>query len=441
MKSDDDKETTVHATPNGLQSAVGSVTEPTSLERALRLASDATSSGTVAVVQLLPGRYELDAGISLPSRVVLRGQIGAQTTLSGGVPIDGWTAVQGKPWLFIASLPTKLAGNCVNQLFVAGQRRAPARSRTMRFNKTLPAGLHTNPGQLLADYANVSALRVVTWQHWTTVIDKVKSIDDADIEFSTGAPAAYTGDTASGSRFYLENAKEYLASGTGTFYADTKSIWFAPLASEHASFASGASEVIAPKPGLVSLITNNNTRDIRLENVVFAHTDVDFVFNTPLLVEGQRVARADTLLSVPVSSHQSVSGLNNAALHFEFSSNIVLTNVSIEHVGGFGLWFGAGVYNARFMHGRVEDVGAGAVRIGEASATHIHPDLPARVALNVTVSDSILHDGGNVYKAGCGVLLQAAANSIVTHNEISMFRCKSGVYLDTSVRFGLALPD
>ena len=74
------------------------------------------------------------------------------------------------------------------------------------------------------------------------------------------------------------------------------------------------------------------------------------------------------------------------------------------------------------MHGRVSDVGAGAVRIGEASATHIHLDLSARVARSVTISDSVLHDGGNVYKAGCGVLLQAAADSTVTHNEISMFR-------------------
>ena len=165
-------------------------------------------------------------------------------------------------------------------------------------------------------------------------------------------------------------------------------------------------------------ITNNNTHDVSIENVGFAHTDVEYVFSIPLQVDwkrGIREARSD------LRSRQSVSGLNNAALHFENSNNITLMNCSIEHVGGFGLWFGAGVRNARFAHGRVEDVGAGAVRIGDLSKAHPDPD-PARVSRNVTVSDSILHDGGNIYKAGCGVLLQAAADCTITHNEISMFR-------------------
>jgi hypothetical protein len=193
-KSDDDEVITVYAAPNrSLHSTVGSAVEPASLANALRLASTATHAGAAAVVQLLPGRYQLDNSISVPSRVTLRGQVGAETTLSGGVPITGWAAVPGKPWLFVSSLPTQLAGSCVNQLFVAGQRRAPARSATMRFNKVLPHGLHTTPGQLLPHYANVSAMRVITWQHWTTVIDKVESIGALDIQFSTGPPATYTG--------------------------------------------------------------------------------------------------------------------------------------------------------------------------------------------------------------------------------------------------------
>ena len=248
------KETIVHASPDGLQSTLGSAAEPTSLEFALHLAASATASSgaaAAAVVQLLPGRYELERGMSLPSRVTLRGQAGAETTLSGGVTIGGWAAVPGKPWMFKAALPAGLAGNCVSQLWVAGQRRGAARSETMRFNNTLPTGLRAKPGQLLASYANVSALRVITWQHWTTVLDKVKSIDATSIQFF-GPPAAYTGDTASGSRYYLENAKEYLASGSGTFYAEGDDIFYSPLASELASFAS--SEVIAPKPGLIELV-------------------------------------------------------------------------------------------------------------------------------------------------------------------------------------------
>ena len=83
-----------------------------------------------------------------------------------------------------------------------------------------------------------------------------------------------------------------------------------------------------------------------------------------------------------------------------------------------GLWLGAGVHNVSFEHGRVLDVGAGGVRIGEA----VSMDSDERKAENVLVSDSVIRDGGHIYRAGCGVLLQAAANTTVTHNEISVFR-------------------
>jgi hypothetical protein len=185
------------------------VTEPTSLESALRLAAEL--DGAAVVVQLRPGRYQLDRGISLPSGVTLRGHAGAEATLSGGATIPGWSVVSGKPWLFRATLPASLAGNDVSQLWVAGQRRGAARSKTMRFNNTLPTGLRAKPGQLLAHYTNVTALRVITWQHWTTVFNRVRSIGATDIQFF-GPPGTYTGDAASGSRYYLENAKEYLAS-------------------------------------------------------------------------------------------------------------------------------------------------------------------------------------------------------------------------------------
>ena len=65
-------------------------------------------------------------------------------------------------------------------------------------------------------------------------------------------------------------------------------------------------------------------------------------------------------------------------------------------------------------------MGAGGVRIGEASS--FENGTAARTARNVTVADSVLRDGGNVFRAGMGVLLQAAADSTVTHNEIAVFR-------------------
>ena len=61
-------------------------------------------------------------------------------------------------------------------------------------------------------------------------------------------------------------------------------------------------------------------------------------------------------LACPFS--KAAANLATAALHFEFASGVHLRNVSIEHTGAQGLWFGAGVFDSVFEHGRIEDVGA-----------------------------------------------------------------------------------
>ena len=71
----------------------------------------------------------------------------------------------------------------------------------------------------------------------------------------TKAPATYTGDPPSGSRVYLENAPEYLFSGSGTFFADGDVIYYAPLKEELHQFSTqGGPEVLAATPGLLRLM-------------------------------------------------------------------------------------------------------------------------------------------------------------------------------------------
>jgi len=81
------------------------------------------------------------------------------------------------------------------------------------------------------------------------------------------------------------------------------------------------------------------------------------------------------------------------------------------------------VRDAAFQHSIVMDVGAGAVRIGPDSLPSANGTVAA-CAHNVTISDSVLHDGGNIFRGASGVLLQAASDSTVSYNAISMFRCK-----------------
>eukprot|EP01048_Picozoa_sp_COSAG05_P015109 COSAG05_NODE_1784_length_4092_cov_122.148175_3_plen_108_part_00 len=45
---------------------------------------------------------------------------------------------------------------------------------------------------------------------------------------------------------------------------------------------------------------------------------------------------------------------------------VCVWQVTVEHTGGWALWLGAGVRNASFQRGTITDVGAGAIRLGEA---------------------------------------------------------------------------
>jgi hypothetical protein len=201
----------------------------------------------------------------------------------------------------------------------------------------------------------------------------------------------------------LENAPEYLAAGSGTFYADGSSILYSPLDLEAAQFAAGELEVVAAVPAMYALVDSSNVTDVLWQNLVFEHTDAEF-----------------PNCFASTCAFQSATWLEHATVRFDFSERISMTNVTVQHTGGYGVWFGPGVYHAELLHSRVIDMGAGGVRIGEA--TDLENGTEFRTARNITVADCIIHDGGNVFRAGMGVLLQAAADCTITHNEVSMFR-------------------
>ncbi len=83
---------------------------------------------------------------------------------------------------------------------------------------------------------------------------------------------------------------------------------------------------------------------------------------------------------------QSADFLTTATLHWDSSSNITLTNVTVQHTGGYGVWFGPGVVGALLSRALVTDMGAGAVRIGAGMSGTVPQ---SEVAVGVVVQDSV----------------------------------------------------
>ena len=197
-----------------INAAPNSATLP-ALDEALRIAARSAHS----LINLQPGVYRVKQPVKLPAGSTLLGR--GLATVSGGIEIGPWKPVPDRDWLFSAALPAELWGVGSSQLFVNGQRRGVARSSTMQFTQVTATGLQAAAGQILQHYENQTALRCVTYQHWTAAITRVESVNATTGQITLERkPDPMTGDESSGSRYFLENAPEYLHAGSGTFYAN-----------------------------------------------------------------------------------------------------------------------------------------------------------------------------------------------------------------------------
>ena len=360
----------------------------------------------------------------LPSGVTLRGTQGDNgTVLSGGVAITGWApdVLGARPWLWRAPLPSPLRGafrefsngprkegwangttdDAIRQLWVGGQRRGVARTQLLRYLSVTGTGIVAFPGQLARSW-NSSSVRAVTYQHWTaaprTVAGTSNVVCPADeapaclnktcpvpdfpcnqLHF-TEKPYPFTGNgcgdkEGSGRRYYLQNAPEFLRPESGTFFANGVSIYYSPMALELVDFQAGTPDVVAARPGLRTLLHGgesgcfprigpeytdeqlarcgqNVSNTMRAENLVLEHTDTD---ELPCLGGKTNLCTG-----------QAASHIPSAAVHFMFATSVQLTRLTVRHVGGWGVWFGAGTRDCKMSHSAVSDTGAGSARVGEA---------------------------------------------------------------------------
>ena len=117
---------------------------------------------------------------------------------------------------------------------------------------------------------------------------------------------------------------------------------------------------------------------------------------------------------------QAASFLSTAALHAVHARFCTFSNVSVRHVGGMGIWIEGGSVNVTLDSSLVEDVGAGALRVGRGKPLSDEP-FGARTA-NVTATNCKLLRGGAVWHGGNGVLLQNSPFFTLDRCEVAYFK-------------------
>ena len=215
-------------------------------------------------------------------------------------------------------------------------------------------------------------------------------------------------DSEGGQRYFLENS-EALLDSPGEFFVRGSAardgggeLLYMPLANE------SAATLGAVLPTLQELLVVDGASDVALQDVALAFTD--WACGGPNKTES--------------CDGQSAEWQRSAAVRVRHAENISFANVSLRHHGSQALWFEAGVRGATFERGEISDLGTGAVRVGSYKNLP-HSDLPVDghgAVSDITVSDSLLTDGGWTFPAGTAVLVQAnTSNVVVEHNELSFF--------------------
>ena len=211
---------------------------------------------------------------------------------------------------------------------------------------------------------------------------------------------------APGYRFFLEGAAEFLHEGSSSFAYDAASdrLLYAPADGRAPGAAEGGGGGVSV-PKLHELVRGDGASDVALHSLTFQHSAVDYstcFATTPLSQLDVTSASSDLFCEMQSAADQTV-----AALHWTNSERIVVSNTTVRHTGGYAIWFDSGCRDSGVYRSQLCDLGAGGVRM---TAAH-----------NITLTNSVLEDGGQVWRQGVGVLMQTANVSFVAHNTIRRF--------------------
>jgi parallel beta-helix repeat protein len=354
--------------------------------------------GTIAIM-IEPGTYYLAKTLTLgpeDSNTVWEAAHGSHPVISGGRVISGWTRGSGKVWS--ADAP----GVYFRQLFVNGRRVTRARTPNYGFfridgdsSRATPFQLHFRGDDIKKKWAENGDVEVVALLAWSDLRMPIATVDEAShVATLTGNPAASNHEQDA--RYFIENAPDAL-DAPGEWFLDRASakVSYIPLPGEDLTHA------LVEAPSLTQLISirgdtksNQPVLDITFRGLTFEHAD--WTMN--------RTGYADTQAAMPAP----------AAIETSNTTNLVFDHCTIAHSGGYGLWLGQGTKDSKVLASELFDLGAGGIRLGDYG-TYADPALQSY--RNIIAGNNI-HDLGQVYAAGVGILVLQSAHNRIVHNHI-----------------------
>jgi parallel beta helix pectate lyase-like protein/glycosyl hydrolase family 141 len=340
---------------------------------------------------------------------------GERPVFSGGRLITGWRQGPGNLWQ--VELPEVKSGDWYfRQLFVDGQRRGRARSPNEGYHRIaqlIPGPPDPRAKPIARDRFVFAAGDIQPWQRlgdvnvtlmhsWETSIHPIKSVDTESNTVEFAAPMREwwsIGYWERGQRYYVENAFELLDQ-PGEWYLnrETGVLSYWPLPGESMT----ETEFIAP--ALTELVRFDGDADIGR-------------FVQHVTLRGLTFQHSDWLLA-PTGNSSTQAAVNvPAAVMADGAIDCALEDCEVAHVGTYGIWFRRGCKDCRIQRNHLHDLGAGGVRVGEASMAATDVAESSRVL----VDNNHIYDGGHVYAAGVGIWVAQSSYNRISHNDIHDF--------------------
>lgn len=429
----------LHVSPRGNDAHSGTLAEPNAQgtdgplatldgarQAVVRLKARRAASGEAPrpiVVVIRGGTYRVsepvvfspdDSG-SADAPIIYRAHPGEEPVFTSNAPIGPWKA--GDDGLWTADVPEVAQGKWYYRtLFINGQRAVPARTpnegwyasggaidklnrATARNDQNTRKGFRFS-GDEIRPWRNLDDAVLVYHHCWTTSRHRITGIDLQEKIVRLSNPPNWPFGWWKEERYYVEFVAEAL---------DAPGEWYLDRSDGRVSYK--------PRPGetldRISAEAPKCEELLRLEGDAAAGKWVEHVH-----FEGLHFRGTDWTMprDAPVD-RQSAAFLTTATIRCRGARHCRFFDCRISQTSGYGLWFERGAKHCSAEQCHLFDLGAGGVRIGENSL----PKNADEQTSHITIDNCFIHDGGRVFHAGVGVLIQKSSYNTLKHCEICDF--------------------
>ena len=346
----------------------------------------------------------VDAASSVAVRA-LHSEDKPRAVLSGGRRLTGWSTTD-RPAVYQLKVEDTLT---INQLFVSDRRatrsRLPPKPTDFYRVQNTAGGQKTSmtvePG-VLAGISNLAQVEFVVYHSWTASRHYYKSHQPQSGYVETDNPTMWDFGFRQGDylRYSVENAAEGM-DRPGTWYFDTAAHTVYFWSDTHPDTL----EVVVPVMDTVLAVEGERDEAKRVAWVEVR--DVDIAHSSWHIDRGQS------------ADYQATAWIGYAAVHVQYASNVLFSNVHIHHTGSYAWWCEKGCTDVTLRDSQLSDTASGGVRIGmdrlmQAGNVPAPPDVLRRVY----VLHNSIHNTGLVFPDGVGVLQQRVEECVVSGNHI-----------------------